>query len=268
MKMYQNVPRLKSTEKTGNKHIFVKRSKCSSYGQHWHDYFEIEAVVSGSGTHSLNGVEYDICVGDAYLLTPVDFHMIDSDSTLEIVNVSFDTTWLSEEMQCCLYSPDCLKRRRFDAYELENFVSALKLIKDEYECGGPCVKQLLEYLISRFTSKDEDRSRVGSEHPDRIMRAVAYAEQHFREKITLTDLSRIAGYHPSYFSSLFNKVTGKTYSEYLTSLRINYAKTLLKSGFSVSESCYASGFGSLSNFSSIFKKVCGMSPAAYKSTDK
>ena len=268
MKMYQNVPRLKSTEKTGNKHIFVKRSKCSSYGQHWHDYFEIEAVVSGSGTHSLNGIQYDISVGDAYLLTPVDFHMLDSDSTLEIVNVSFDSIWLSEEMPYYLYSPECLKRRKFDADELDNFVSALKLIKNEYECGGPCVKQLLEYLISRFISKDESRNQVDREHPDRVMRAVAYAEQHFREKITLNDLSRIAGYHPSYFSGLFYKVTGKTYSQYLTSLRINYAKTLLKSGFSVSESCYASGFGSLSNFSSIFKKICGVSPAAYKSTDK
>ena len=150
LKIYQNVPRLKSTEKTGNKHIFVKRSICSSYRQHWHDYFEIETVVSGSGMHNLNGTEYEICEGDAYLLTPVDIHKITSDSTLEILNVSFDTTWLSEEMQYFLYSPECAKRKKFDATELGNFISAVNLIKTEYERGGPSVRQLLEYLISRF----------------------------------------------------------------------------------------------------------------------
>ena len=267
MKLYDSVPRLKSAEKTGNKHIFVKRSICSSYRQHWHDYFEIEVVLDGEGTHCLNGTEYSIEVGDAYILTPVDFHKIDSASTLEILNVSFDTTWLSEEMQYFLYSSDCIKRLKFDMTELEGFVSAAELLKTEYEKSRPCIRQLLEYLISRFFPKDGAKHLSSSEHPDGIMRAVAYAEQHFREKITLDDLSRIAGYHPSYFSSLFYKVTGETYIEHLTALRINYAKTLLRSGFSVSESCYASGFGSLSNFSSQFKKLCGMSPAAYRNAD-
>ena len=269
VKLYSNVPRLKTEEKTGHNHILVKKSACQSYRQHWHDYFEIEAVVSGTGKHVLNGDEYPIGVGDAYLLTPVDFHKIIADDTLEFINISFNTKWLSEEMQYYLYSPECVKRCRFDSSGLKNFISAAFLIKNEYENDGPSVRQLLEYLISRFSRNGESNAQnvVGGEHPDGIMRAVAYAQQHFRERITLDKLAKIAGYHPSYFSSLFCKVTGKTYTELLTDLRINYAKTLLKSGFSVSESCFASGFGSLSNFSSIFKKVCGMSPAAYKETD-
>ena len=270
LKIYSNVPRLKTEDKTGNKHILVKNSSCQSYRQHWHDYFEIEAVVNGTGKHILNGIEYSIGVGDAYLLTPVDFHKIIADDTLEFINVSFDEKWLSEEMQYFLYSSECAKRRKLDALELQRFISASELIKSEYENEGPCIRQLIEYLIGRFSpqAKGESRTVAGDEHPDGIMRAVSYAQQHFREKMTLSDLSKIAGYHPSYFSSLFCKVTGKNYTEFLTDLRINYAKKLLKSGFSVSESCYASGFGSLSNFSSIFKKICGVSPAAYKSTDK
>ena len=266
LKIYKNVPRLKREDKTGERHILVKNSSCKTYRQHWHDYFEIEAVVSGTGKHSLNGNEYEIGVGDAYLLTPVDFHKIKADDTLEFINVSFDTRWISEEMRYHLYSPECIKRRSFDSNELKNFVSASQLIKDEYENGGPCIKQLLEYLISRFLPSEKSGVKEG-EHPDGIMRSVSYAQQHFREKITLSDLAKIAGYHPSYFSALFFKVTGETYSEFLTALRINYAKSLLKCGFSVSQTCFAAGFGSLSNFSSQFKKAVGMSPALYKGSD-
>ncbi|MBQ7779240.1 MAG: helix-turn-helix transcriptional regulator [Clostridia bacterium] len=269
MKIYDNVPRLKTAEKTGNKHIFVKRNNYSFYDLHWHDYFEIEAVVNGSGKHFCNGIEYDIGKGDAYLLTPVDFHKISSDNSLDIINVSFDATWLTEEARNLVYSPEYVKMRHFESSELESFISATMLVKNEYESGGPCLRQLLEYLVSRFVPSDQAKYQgiEKSKHLDSIVRAVAYVEQHFREKITLEDLAKIAGYHPAYLSRLFYKATGENYTERITSLRINYAKTLLRSGFAVSEACFASGFGSLSNFSSIFKRQCGMSPATYRESN-
>ena len=84
------------------------------------------------------------------------------------------------------------------------------------------------------------------------------------KKITLEDISAAAGYHPTYFSELFAKITGETYSNMLTNLRIGHAKSMLANGFSVSDACFLSGFGSLSNFLEIFKKKCKMSPREYK----
>jgi len=97
-----------------------------------------------------------------------------------------------------------------------------------------------------------------------MKKAVAYIELHFREKISLERLSALSGYHPTYFSELFRKLTGETYIERLTSLRVNYAKALLANGVSVSEACFESGFGSLSNFLSVFKDRCGMTPSQYR----
>jgi len=37
---------------------------------HWHDYFEIEIVLDGTGTHQYNGTNYPLSEGCAYLLTP------------------------------------------------------------------------------------------------------------------------------------------------------------------------------------------------------
>ena len=262
MKQYENFPRLRASDKTWQRHILVKQSVYSSYRQHWHDYFELEVVLQGSGTHYQNDEMYQITQGDAYLLTPVDYHKIESAASIELINISFDVTWLSDELGALLYSPECVKRYHFSDEELQQFIKATELLKYEYEHDGPCIRQILEYLISRFVSGK--RANASRPQMDGIMRAVAYMEQHFREHITLEQLSEEAGYHPAYFSNLFRKVTGETYTERLTALRIRYAETLLKSGFSVAEVCYASGFGSLSHFSYIFKKHCGESPAAYR----
>ena len=91
-------------------------------------------------------------------------------------------------------------------------------------------------------------------------------QTHFREKITLEELSEKAGYHPAYFSELFKKVTGENYVTTLSRFRVGHARTLLSSGASVSDACFASGFGALSSFFAAFRKICGVSPSEYKKT--
>ena len=268
MNVYRDMLRLKATDKTGYRHICVKKQAYTSYPQHWHDYFEIELVVHGMGTHYYNGTAYTLQKGDVYLLTPVDFHGIEAAEPVELINISFDTVWLSENMRSVLYAPELVKIRKFTEEEYWKFLAAAELLKNECEENGPCVKQLLEYLLSRFIPLHQERTvpETRQEQLTGIMNAVAYMEQHFREKITLDMLSRLSGYPPTYFINLFYKVTGETYIERLTSLRVNYAKMLLRKGISVSEACFASGFGSLSNFSSVFKKRCAMSPSAYRNS--
>lgn len=267
MNEYKGLPRLKSEDKTGQKHIFVKGGVYPSYRQHWHDYFEMELITGGSGTYFYNGVPHEIKKGAAYLLTPIDFHRAETTDSIELVNVSFDTRWLADDVRALLYSDGCTKIRQFDDDEVRRLVSVIELLKNEYESDGPCIKQLLEYLVSRFlparAGQEANRTQMSG-----VMKAVAYMEQHFREKITLEDLSAMSGYHPAYFSNLFCRVVGETFTRRLITLRINYAKTLLRSGIPVAEVCFASGFGSLSNFSSVFKKRCGMSPGEYRDKER
>ena len=86
---------------------------------------------------------------------------------------------------------------------------------------------------------------------------------HFAEKITLETVAAVAGYNAAYFSALFSRLTGETYIEALSRIRLGHAKSMLASGFSVSDACFMSGFGSLSNFFTAFKKKYGVSPKEY-----
>ncbi len=106
MQDYDKILRLKAGDKLGSQHIAVKRHTYTTYPQHWHNYFEIEIVTEGTGTHILNGTTYPICKGDIYLLTPVDFHEIRSSTPKELINISFDEVWLTENIQTLLYTSD------------------------------------------------------------------------------------------------------------------------------------------------------------------
>ena len=253
-------------DEIGNRHIAVERHISLDYPQHWHNYFEIEIIVDGTGSYIFNGTAYPISKGDAFLLTPVDFHEIEATSPIELINISFDEVWLSENMRTLLYTTDFAKMHRFDGDDYARLVMVAELLRHECESDAPCIHQLLDYLLSRFVLRDAKQydSIANQAHLTGIKRAVAYIELHFREKVTLQRLSAISGYNPTYFSELFRKFTGETYIERLTSLRINYAKALLARGLSVSDACFESGFGSLSNFLAVFKAKCGMPPSEYQ----
>ena len=265
MRKQADPPRLKANYNIGSGHVRVNNHRFSAYPLHWHDYFEIEIITEGSGQCLFNGESHPLCRGEAYLLTPVDFHEIDAASTVELINISFDETLLSETMRAALYSAELSKLRKFEGEDFDCFVNAVGLLSHECEINGPCICQLLEYLLSRFLSCGHPNNQ---DHLAGMQAAMAYIELHFREKITLEKLSAISGYNPTYFSERFRKLTGETYIERLTALRINYAKALLANGLSVTDACFASGFGSLSNFLTVFKKNCGLSPSQYRSKYK
>lgn len=266
MQDYNKILRLKAGDKLGNRHIAVKRHTYSAYPQHWHNYFEIEIVTEGTGSHILNGTPYPICKGDIYLLTPVDFHEINSANPIELINISFDEVWLTENVQTLLYTSDFVKIRHFQGADYSHLIKIAELLQYECESGTQYVNQLLEYLLGRFMIRDDTpNEQIASKAQlTGIKKAVSYIDLHFREKITLELLSAISGYSPTYFSELFRKFTGETYIDRVTTLRINYAKALLSKGLSVSEACSESGFGSLSNFLAVFKAKCGVPPSQYR----
>ncbi len=266
MQTYKEVVRLKEDDRIGNRAAAVKRKDYMFCPQHWHDYYEIEVLLGGNGSYVLNGEPHPICKGDAYFLTPVDFHEIVADTeAVDIVNISFGERRLSENTRALAYSGAFAKMRNFSDEALRHLVSATELLQAECQAGGPCSVQLLEYIISRFIRQgaraetSANRGQLAG-----VMNAIAYMQVHFREDITLQGLAKLAGYHPTYFSELFYRVTGNSFVAHLTDLRMNYAKALLAQGVSVTETCFVSGFGSLSQFFSVFKAKCGVSPGAYQ----
>jgi len=265
MYMYQvkKTERLRANVNIGNKHIDAKFKFSSSYPLHWHNYFEIELILNGKAKSVYNGIEKDISRADLYLLTPVDFHSIECDEPVELINISFDESCISENKRLFLSVSENPKMKKLNDEEFLRFKTAAKLLEQECENCGNGSNILLQYLLM-FFSGNEPYLSENKEHLTGIRKAIEFLELHFREKITLEQIALLSGYNTTYFSELFKRVTGETFIDRLKFLRVNYAKLLLSGGFSVTETCYASGFGSLSNFQAVFKEKCGVSPGEYK----
>ncbi|MES2747201.1 MAG: AraC family transcriptional regulator [Bacteroidota bacterium] len=97
----------------------------------------------------------------------------------------------------------------------------------------------------------------------RIVQAKLFIDNNFADKIDLNNISDEAYFSKFHFTRLFKSIYDKTPHQYLTSVRIEKAMQLLRTGISVSEVCFAVGFDSVSSFSGLFKRITGMSPSTY-----
>ena len=243
-----------------------KHTVVGGHPLHWHSYFEIEIILSGSGKYIINDIEYDISVNDIFFLNPTDFHYLDVDEVTELINISFDNSILDDKDMALLVFERMKRAYAFDGTERDRLLNAADILLDECQTSGDCQKQILQYVVKCLLRKNVISAKIisDSEHNNGIKKAILYLEMHFMEKIALADVAAAAGYHPTYFSELFARVTGETYIDMLTRLRIGHAKSMLANGFSVSDACFGSGFGSLSNFLELFKRNCKITPSEYR----
>ncbi len=253
-----------------NWQISVSRRELSKdFKNHWHEYFEIEIILSGSGRQVLNGKEYPMLRGSAYLLRPTDFHEIRVDSKMELYNVVFSAGLLSDELLQVILNEDNNMFVNVDQMQFEEVTAIAKLMYNEFGSGNAYKKQYMHNLLEClfiWMLRRMDIPHPQKEEPLKtpVQKAILYMHLNFKDSPTLTETAREINLNPNYFSEMFRKATGQTYISYLTTLKLNYAKKLLRSsGLSVTEICFASGFNSMSNFLKVFKERHGKSPTSF-----
>ncbi|MDC7232709.1 MAG: AraC family transcriptional regulator [Spirochaetales bacterium] len=102
-----------------------------------------------------------------------------------------------------------------------------------------------------------------------IRKAKEYIDAHFAEAISVKDVAHEVCISESYFKSIFKKTSGYSYSEYLTIVRINQAKKLLKTTEkAITEIAMDVGYQTPNSFSALFKRETGMTPTQYKNSSK
>ena len=82
----------------------------------------------------------------------------------------------------------------------------------------------------------------------------------------LSAISGAVNANESYLSHLFRKETGKTFTAYISELKVETAKILLSKGLLVYEVSDRLGFENSNYFSKVFKKHVGCSPTEYRET--
>ena len=98
----------------------------------------------------------------------------------------------------------------------------------------------------------------------RIVKAKLFIDENFAGDIDLDHIADEAFFSKFHFIRLFKNTYAKTPPQYLTFVRIERSKLLLKDNKPVAEVCYAVGFDSISSFTGLFKRLTGQTPSAYQ----
>ncbi len=247
--------------------VVIKKEERKSYPLHWHDFFEIEIITGGNGTQNLNGKDYKLKRGCAYLLSPTDYHLVRTDPQIELYNIMFHESLLSEEFLRTITEENINRIFYFDEKEFNEVLELCDIIHAEFKENkkyrSEFLRNILDCFLIIFLRKYSPH--INTENiSNHVQKALLYMQLHFKENPSLSQIARIVNLNSNYFSALFKSSVGKSYSEHLTLLKLSYAKKLLTSKcLSVTEVCFASGFSSLSNFIKVFKEKTGTSPATY-----
>jgi len=92
-----------------------------------------------------------------------------------------------------------------------------------------------------------------------------YIKENYKRDISAGDVASILGYSDVYFSKIFKQLFDDTFINYLTKVRIDKAKVLLKDvGFNIKEVGASVGYTDSNYFTKVFKRAVGMSPSEYR----
>lgn len=98
-----------------------------------------------------------------------------------------------------------------------------------------------------------------------VKNAVSYIEEHYREKLNLSDVADRVYVSQWHLSKLMNRYLGQNFSEILNGVRINKAKELLKDpSLRIGDIADEVGFLDMAHFSRVFKKMVGISANEYR----
>ena len=92
-----------------------------------------------------------------------------------------------------------------------------------------------------------------------------YIDRNYKKDISAKDVAGILGYSDVYFSKVFKQLFDDNFINYLTKIRIDRAKVLLKDvSFNIKEIGKSVGYANSNYFTKVFKRSIGMSPSEYR----
>ncbi|MCE6988483.1 AraC family transcriptional regulator [Dyadobacter sp. CY323] len=268
--------------------IVVQDNILPHYYNHLHRHREvqIEWVVDGSGILIAGNYMQRFEAGDVYIIGPNQSHIFKSDESyfnqeeprqIHSVSIFFDPIYLSQNI---LSLPEMTGIRKF----VGGLHNGFQIFEPDHKMIKQTITEIMQHrdslrvasfisLLHHFSTRDlkplatnNSEHRISEVEGIRMDRIFQYLMSHYKQHISLADISGIASLTPQAFCRYFKKHTDKTFVAFLNEVRINEAcKIILSDQFNgFSEVSYQTGFDNVTNFNRVFKKTTGMSPREYQ----
>lgn len=129
------------------------------------------------------------------------------------------------------------------------------------------IEETAQFLTDMFRAVIELRDQNAQSRPSSaVAEALNYIRRNYSDpEISLNAVASAAGLSPNHFSTVFRQETGKTFVEYLTELRMEKARELLRSSNEgIGDIAFEVGYRDPHYFSSQFRKMQGVTPREYR----
>lgn len=234
---------------------------------HWHDYFELEIILSGKAEHIYNNEKQLVTRGNAFLMSYCDFHAFNCLTDVKIINIRFFNDFLDKEITDYISFGAGRFNICFDEKETGQILKICEKVflegKKENLFKRVTVKNCISQIIIELLRKSNIKSI--NHMPSVIQKAIEHIYINFRSDISVEKVSEKFNMSPNYFGTLFKKIIGMSFNEYLSMIRLKYACNLLKNtDLTVKETAYLSGFNSVEYFMYVFKKKLLITPNVYR----
>lgn len=222
----------------------------NKYGPHVRRYYLIHFVLNGKGTLINDKGSYVVSKGEMFLIRP-------GENTTYIANKSepWEYTWIGF----------CGSRASMFDNAAEVMKTPVELDKKLCEYVKRGIKSpeiflsILYELIYNIFLTDDNEPR-----DERIRHVHRFIKYNYMDHITVENLAAEFGFERSYLYRIFKQRYGIGPKEYLTRIRLENARDLLRRGYSVTECAYMVGYLDSFSLSKAYKKLYGVSPTQDK----
>ena len=205
---------------------------------------------SGTLTITVNSSIYLLSPQNLLFISPNDFYYINQNNSAQYTTVQFKSNHLYD-----FSSTDKIFALDSTLIDLED---ALLTEQDQFH-----QELILQLLLNKCSKLDSNPTALKDEKSRIFSKAIIIMERYITSTITVDDLAKMLRVSLSYLKRIFWKYTGIGVHEYYLMLKINKAKQLLLSGYSITSTAKVLRFSSQPYFSTTFKRVTGISAKAF-----
>ena len=219
-------------------------------------YWLLHYVVSGKGKYIVNGSEYEIQKGQAFLIRPgeITTYQADENNPWHYIWAAFDA-----DIDKLLDLPYILDMPELKSI-FERVLSEFDFSIDNQSYAIARIWEIFGCLTNNsFTSSDSSY----------VTKALNIIRSQYMLDISVQSIADELGLDRSYFSNIFKKKTGISPGQYIIDYRMQKALSFLRcEKYSVSVIATSVGYSDLFSFSRNFKRYFGVSPQKYKEIKK
>lgn len=253
-------------------HVWYRPSEMPYMPQHLHRNVEIIYLKAGASSCTVDLVPYELRPGDVLFVFSEQLHSYAPPTGIpENYALLFppDIPVFKEIFDTML--PTCPILHGVVTEEIEALFHAARSAYnadkngDRFAAGAAqgYISIILSKLLPQLPMQKKSQLRDNLEH-----RLIRYCAAHYTEPITLESVAKEFGYSPAYLSRFFKSKFKVGFSRFITHLRLEEAKKMVRSEGNMTEVAYACGFGSMRNFNRAFKESVDMTPSEYRKSKR